>query len=199
MYNQQQMYGQQPMYNQQQMFAQQPMYNQQQMFAQQTAAPQTTAAGSYVPATGKYASPGAQVLFLGKPNLTLTTKRGLLKAILFTLITGIYPIVAQRKMGQELNIAASRHDGKITVPFMSFTYLMLTALTLGVYSVAWTHMFCNRVGNELKRRGFNYKFSASTFWLWGVLGSFILVGPFIYQPKMYKAMNLINESFNNIG
>ena len=42
----------------------------------------------------------------------------------------------------------------------------------------------SRVGTELARRGIDYSFGASTFWLWGILGSIIVVGPFIYTYKV---------------
>ena len=43
------------------------------------------------------------------------------------------------------------------------------------------------------------EFSAKTFWLWGVLGSFIIVGPFIYTHKFLKSMNLLVDDFNTKG
>lgn len=49
------------------------------------------------------------------------------------------------------------------------------------------------------RRGIAYDFDASTFWLWGVLGSLIVVGPFIYTHKLLKAMNLLAANYNIRG
>lgn len=77
--------------------------------------------------------------------------------------------------------------------------LQLSAITLGIYGLVWNHKLANRLGNELARRGYNYKFSAVDFWLWNVLGSLILIGPFIYCYKKLKAMNMINASFNIYG
>ena len=132
------------------------------------------------------------------PKITLPTKRGLGKMIFLGLLTGgIYPAVIYSKIITELNIAASRYDGKRTITF--FGMLMLAPLTLGIYTFVWFHNLCARIGDELQRRGIDYKFGSSQFWLWNILGSFILVGPFVFLHKLLKSMNLINEDFNEKG
>ena len=132
------------------------------------------------------------------PRIQLPTKRGLGKMIFLGLLTlGIYPIVIWSRIVTELNIVASRYDGKRTMPY--FAACMLAPITLGIYAWVWIHNFCNRIGDELRRRGIDYKFGASTFWLWGMLGSLIIVGPFIFTHKLMKSMNLINADFNIRG
>ena len=146
------------------------------------------------------AAPAAPVTYVQstRPVLQLPTGRGMLKMIFLGLITlGIYNIVIYSKMATEINIVASRHDGRRTMPYMAMC--ALTPFTLGILPWVWNHKLCNRIGYELDRRGCGYKFSAATFWLWGILGSLILVGPFIYLHKLMKGMNLINSSFNKIG
>ena len=132
------------------------------------------------------------------PRLQLPTARGLGKMILFGILTlGIYPTVIWSRLVTELNIAASRHDGRRTVPF--FGMLMLAPVTLGIYGFVWMHKLCDRIGEELKRRGIGYGFSPADFWLWNVLGSLILVGPFVFTHRLMKAMNAINAHFNTNG
>ena len=132
------------------------------------------------------------------PKIQLPTKRGLGKMFFLGLLTlGIYPTVIYSRIITELNIAASRYDGKRTMPY--FGMLMLAPLTLGVFTYVWFHNLCARIGTELQRRGIDYKFGPSHFWLWGILGSFILVGPFIFTHKLMKSMNLINKDFNEKG
>lgn len=132
------------------------------------------------------------------PKLALPTKRSLCKMIFLGLITGgIYPMVILSRIITELNIAASRYDGKRTMTFYGMA--MLAPLTLGVYPFVWFHKLCRRIGDELQRRSIDYKFGPSQFWLWGVLGSFILVGPFIFTHKLMKSMNLINKDYNKNG
>lgn len=187
----------QPQYTQQQYYAA-PGYNQTQ--GQQYAQGPYYAAPVYNQAQGQqYAVPG-QYVNGGRtaPALQLPTVRGLLKFIFLGLITlGIYDIVIMSRIATEINIVASRSDGKRTMPF--FAMLLLSPFTLGIYSFVWIHGFSNRVGDEVRRRGFDYKFGASTFWLWGVLGSLILVGPYIYCHKLLKSMNMINGSYNIYG
>ena len=132
------------------------------------------------------------------PAIQFVTNRALWKMIVFGLLTfGIYDVVIWCKMGTELNIAASRYDGKRTMPYFAMCSLM--GLTFGIVFFVWAHNLSNRIGAEVDRRGYDYKFGASTFWLWNVLGSLILIGPFIYMHKLLKAMNCINEDFNING
>ena len=132
------------------------------------------------------------------PRIQLPVKRGLGKMIFLGLVTlGIYPMVIYSKIITELNILASRYDGKRTMPF--FGMLMLAPVTMGIYAYVWYHKLCARIGEELQRRGSDYKFGPSQFWLWGILGSFILVGPFIFTHKLMKSMNLLNDDFNKKG
>ena len=144
-----------------------------------------------------YAAPTMVAQFTG-PRIQFPTNRGLLKMIFLGLITlGIYDVVVWCKMITELNVAACRYDGKRTMPY--FAMVTLAPITLGILPIVWMHKLSNRIGDELNRRGLDYKFSASTFWLWNVLGSLILVGPFVYIHKLMKSMNMINEDFNQKG
>lgn len=148
---------------------------------------------AYVP----YGAPEQSVPRKG-PVLQLPTERSLVKMIFLGLLTlGIYPVVIWSRIVTELNIAASRYDGERTVSY--FGACMLAPVTLMVYPFVWMHGFCRRIGTELNRRGIRYKFGASTFWLWNVLGSLILVGPFIFTHKLMKAMNQVNRDFNVNG
>ena len=108
------------------------------------------------------------------PALQLPTNRGLAKMIFLSLITfGIYGIVTWCKIVTEINITASRYDGKRTCPY--FAALCLSAITYGIFSLVWQHKFSARVGAEVRRRGYNYNFGAADMWLWGILGSLIIV------------------------
>lgn len=132
------------------------------------------------------------------PKIQFATNRTLLKMVLFGILTfGIYDICIWCKMITELNVAACRHDGKRTMPYLAVS--MLTPITFGILPFVWHHKLCNRIGDELQRRGCDYAFSSATFWLWNVLGSLILVGPFVFTHKLLHAMNLINGDFNMRG
>lgn len=132
------------------------------------------------------------------PMLQLPTERGLAKMIFLGILTlGIYPLVIWCRIVTELNIAASRYDGERTTSYLGMC--MLSAVTLMVYPFVWSHGLCRRIGTELKRRGIGYEFGPRHFWLWNVLGSLILVGPFIFTHKLMKAMNMLNKDYNVNG
>ena len=132
------------------------------------------------------------------PRLKLPTGRGLGKMFFLGILTlGIYPTVIWSRIVTELNIAASRYDGERTMPY--FGMVLLAPVTLGIYAFVWMHKLCRRIGGELNRRSLGYAFGPRTFWLWGILGSLILVGPFVFTHKLMKAMNRINADFNVNG
>lgn len=133
------------------------------------------------------------------PVAQLKTDRGLVKFILLSLVTlGIYSIVYYSCISSDINIIASRYDGKKAMHFCLMSFI-LTPITLGIYTLVWYHQLSNRIGAELKRRGIDFDFGAKDFWLWNILGSLIFVGPFIYVHKLCKAMNLLSEDFNMRG
>ena len=133
------------------------------------------------------------------PVLQLKTKRGLLKFILLSLITfGIYALVFYSKVSTDINLIASRHDGKKTMHYCLLTFIV-APITFGIGAIVWCHKISARIGNELNRRGIAYSFGAETFWLWNVLGALIGIGPLVYLHKLCKAMNLLSADFNAKG
>ncbi len=132
------------------------------------------------------------------PRLQLPVKRSLTKMFFLGLLTlGIYPTVIWSRIATELNITASRHDGERTMPY--FAMLALAPLTLGIYALVWNHNFCRRVGQELRRRKLDFTFDVSDYWLWGILGTLIIAGPFVYTFKLMRAINQINGDYNVNG
>lgn len=133
------------------------------------------------------------------PALKLRTNRGLTKNFFLGLITfGIYPLVVYSHISEEINTVASKYDGLHTMHYC-LIYFIFSWLTMGIVPLVWCHRLCARTGNELKRRGISYDFGASDFWLWGILGSLIIIGPFVWIHKHMKAMNLINADYNQKG
>lgn len=129
----------------------------------------------------------------------LKTNKGLLKTILLSLITfGIYPLVVMSAVSNEINIVASRYDGKKTMHFCLLLFIV-APITLGIAGIVWYHKISNRIGAELKRRGIDYSFSAGTYWGWNVLGCLIGIGPLVYLHKLFKAVNKLNAHYNVNG
>ncbi len=133
------------------------------------------------------------------PVNQLKTNRKLWKFILFSIITiGIYPIVFYSGISQNVNVVCSRYDGKKTMHYCLLCFLVGN-ITFGIGYLVWFSRISNRIGTELKRRGINYSFGAGKYWLWNVLLSCIVVGPYIYIHKLAKAVNLMNKDYNVNG
>ena len=130
----------------------------------------------------------------------LKTNKGLLKLILLSLITfGIYPLVVMSAVSNDINIVASRYDGKKTMHFCLLTFIV-APITFGIAGIVRYHRISNRIGAELRRRGIAYSFGAGTFWGWNVLGAFLFgIGPLVYIHKLFKAVNLMNAHYNVNG
>ena len=138
-----------------------------------------------------------QVGQMGRANLD--TNRSLVKFILIGFITlGIYQLFITARAGEDLNMMASRWDGKRTMNYWLIA-LLLGPITLGIMYLIWWNGFANRIGAEQQRRGLPKTVSASDFWLWSILGSLIIVGPFIFAYKWLGAMNQLCENYNTFG
>lgn len=133
------------------------------------------------------------------PAIQLKTNKSLLKTILLSLITfGIYPLVVMSAVSTDINVVASRYDGKKTMHYCLLAFVV-APITLSIAGIVWSHKISNRIGAELARRQIPYNFSAADFWLWNVLGSLIVIGPFVYMHKLFKAVNLMNADYNQNG
>ncbi len=133
------------------------------------------------------------------PVMQRKTNKGLLKYILLSIITfGIYSLVVMSSVSNDVNIAASRYDGKRTMHYCLLAFIV-APITLNIAYLVWYHKISARIGRELKRRGVAYNFSAADYWLWNILGSLIIVGPFIYLYRLFKAANLMCADYNQKG
>lgn len=132
--------------------------------------------------------------------MQLQTNRGLIKLILLSFITfGIYPIIFYSGISTDINLIASRYDGKKTMHYC-LLFFLVAPITLGIGTIVWCHRISARIGRELSRRGIAYSFGAGSFWGWNVLGSLLFgVGPFIYLYKLCKSMNLLSADYNARG
>ena len=133
------------------------------------------------------------------PMGKLKTNRGVIKYILLSMITfGIYGLVVMSTVSTDINIIAGRYDGKKTMHYC-LVFFLLGPITCGIFSIIWMHGISQRIGDAARARNVNTDFGAGTFWLWNVLGSMIVVGPFIYLHKLCTTMNAACESYNRMG
>lgn len=164
--------------------------------------PQPQPQPGYVPPQGGYVPPQPGYAPQGGPGFGGRQMDEVSFGKLFglSLITcGIYGLIYYAKRADDINFLTSRYNEK---PLMNFwlVYLLLSSLTCGILPIVWMHQFCQRIGEEADRRGVNTgNFSSSTFWLWGVLGAFIGVGPIIFQYKLAETTNAIARDYNARG
>ncbi len=172
---------------------------QQAQYRKQTEPPQRPQQQQQYQYQYQYQQPRQQPVSGGAPARQLRTNRGLLEFILLSFITlGIYGIVVMSRISQEINLIATRYDGRRTMHFCLVLFVF-SWLTWGIVPLIWSHRLSDRIGTELARRGIPYSFGADSFWGWGFFGSLILIGPFIYQYKLLKAMNLLCADYNARG
>lgn len=168
----------------------QPQYAQPQYAQPQYAQPQY--------AQPQYAQPQYNA-YAAVPLKHLKSDWNMVILLLLSLVTcGIYSYYFYYQISEDINTIASKYDGKKIMNGL-IAILILSPLTCGIYSFVWMHQISEKIGNELMRRGINYDFGAKDFWLWNVLGSFIIVGPFIYLHKLCEAMNLLAADYNTRG
>ena len=125
----------------------------------------------------------------------LETNRSMWKLMILSLLTfGLYSILFFIPFSFDLDKAAPKRDRSKTMNFL-WAYL-LSLLTFSLVIDIWHYGIASRVSDALEERKIDYNFSTADFWLWFLLGSLILVGPFVYFHKLCKAMNLICQNYN---
>lgn len=80
-----------------------------------------------------------------------------------------------------------------------FLAMVLGACTFGIFTLYWLHTYTQRISDESARRNIYSNFGVKTFWLWGVLGSLVYVGPFVYFYKLFEASNNLEKDYNMNG
>lgn len=126
----------------------------------------------------------------------LKTDRSMWKfMLLYYLTLGIYGIFYFIPFSFDLDKAAPKSDRSKTMNYALAWFLSL--ITCSVFLWVWFYQVGSRIEEGLDKRNVLHDFdSSSTFWGWFVFGSLIFVGPFIYYHKLFKAMNLLCESYN---
>ena len=133
------------------------------------------------------------------PAEQLRTERSWVKYFFLSIITlGIYGLICFGNISSEINQVASKYDGKKTMNYYLLVFI-IAPITCSIGGFVWMLRFCNRLCEEAQRRGLDIEFGAKDYWLWNVLGSLIIVGPFIFLNKFFKTMNAINADYNVKG
>lgn len=129
----------------------------------------------------------------------LPTSRGLLKAILFQIITlGFYNWYLIYSFAKETNIAC-KEDGRHTRGLIAF--LLLSLITFGIYGIVWFCNWISRCNGMLIRYGRPEGLQLSTYLL-----TIFLFGPLtlgimyivVYAKQLYL-QNKVNELYNQLN
>lgn len=118
----------------------------------------------------------------------LNSQRSFIGVLLLNIITfGIYGCYLVYAMAREVNLSCAA-DGKKTNGLI--VMFLLSIITFGIYSFIWMY----GVSNRMKNAGADI--DGSNVLLWVILGSLIIVGPFIAMYKIIKALNYVNAQYN---
>ncbi len=125
----------------------------------------------------------------------LKTDRSMWKLMLLSVLTlGIYTIIFFIPFSYDLDKVLPKSDRSKTMNYL-FAYV-LSLFTFTIVLTVWHYQIAQRIEEALGKRNIPYEFTAGSFWGWYFLGSFVLIGPFVYFHKLCKAMNLLCEDYN---
>jgi hypothetical protein len=121
-------------------------------------------------------------------------KRGLAGLIILSIITlGIYGLYWIHKLAKDVN-AICEGDGKKTGGLLK--YLLLGLITFGIYDLVWLYMLGDRLQDNGPKYNLTLKESGGAVLLWYILGSFIIIGPFIALHIIIKNTNALADGYN---
>ena len=125
----------------------------------------------------------------------LKTNRQMWKLMLFNVLTlGLYSILFFIPLSFDIDKVAPKRDGEKTMNYL-WAHI-LAYFTFSIVVDIWHYHIAKRIEEALSAREIEYEFGTRDFWIFFVLGSFFLVGPFVYFHKLCTAMNFLCESYN---
>lgn len=121
--------------------------------------------------------------------------RSLIILILLSTITfGIYGLYFWSKYAQDMNIVC-QGDGKHTRGIIA--RIVFSMITFGIYEMVWMYGVGERIAENAHKRGRRVNISGGGLLLWYILGSFIVIGPFIALHKMIHGLNDLCYAYND--
>ena len=129
-----------------------------------------------------------------KPEPLRTDRKMWKMMILHVLTFGISSIFFFIPLSYELEKISPAREGHKLINY-AIAYIA-SLFTLSIFLLVWFYELTRRVEEALQERGIAYDFGTGTYWGWYFLGSYIIVGPFIYIHKLCTAMNLLCEDYN---
>ena len=125
----------------------------------------------------------------------MKTNRSLLVMILLSIITfGIYGLYFQYAYARDMNIVCEG-DGKHTRGLIAL--ILLSMITFGIYPIIWMYGCGERISDNCRTRGIPCNTTGGSVVLWDILGSLIIVGPFIAWHKLIDGLNKLCAYYNS--
>ncbi len=125
----------------------------------------------------------------------LEENRSFGKYLILSLVTcSIYSVFFFTSFGMDLDKVAKRRDGSKTISYI--VAFIISLLTFNIALLFWHYEVNKQVEEALGERDIACDFSTTDFWVWQVVGSLFLVGPFVYHYRLIRAMNLLCKDYN---
>ena len=125
----------------------------------------------------------------------MKTDRIFLMYLVLSIVTcGIYPIIFWYQYTEDLNIICAK-DGKPTMNYI--IVLLLGIVTCGIFLFVWYYQIGDRLEKNCQAYGVQTTTSGTTLLLWVLLGTWVVVGPYIAAYKMIEDMNNLSIAYNN--
>lgn len=125
----------------------------------------------------------------------MKTNRSLLVLILLSAITcGIYALYFWSCYARDMNTVC-QGDGKHTRGILA--RIIFSMLTLGIYDLVWMYGVGERISMNTHKQGIHCNTTGGSILLWYILGSIIIIGPFIAMKKMIDGLNDLCAAYNN--
>lgn len=129
----------------------------------------------------------------------LTTDRNFILALLLNFVTlGFYSWYLIYSFARETNIAC-KEDGRNTTGLL--LYILLTIVTLGIYSIVWECMWISRCNAYLAKNNKPQGLQLSTYLLTVFLLGFLTLG-IMFLVVFYKRLELqnsVNRTYNELN
>ena len=124
----------------------------------------------------------------------MKTNRSLLVFFLLSIVTlGIYSLFFWHGYARDMNIVCA-NDGKKTRGILAM--IVFSLLTFGIYGLVWMYGVGDRIAFNSHKRGIYNNTTGSNVLLWNILGSFILIGPFVALHKLIDGLNKLSSDYN---